>query len=332
MIKKFIAAIMVISMTILTVSPSFAAREWQVTRISGKDRYDTSVEVSRRTFSHARYAIVASGENFPDALIGGTLGAQVLAPILLTSKNSIRQDTLEEIERLNVDKIFILGGTAAVSASIEKDLKLIAPVERLAGKDRYETASLISEKRYELRTNQEEFVVGDGAYFVSGTNYPDALAAAPLIGQTDKPETSLMNYLYPLRPGEDAAPFVAFGGPAAIYHSYDHNYPEEWGEKPEYRIYGANRYGTAVEIAKKYPEIADIYPRTIILTSGTNYPDALSAAPIAPVTMGAILLTDPNHLPKETRDYIKESEIWKLVIIGGENAVSQKVIDEILSL
>lgn len=332
MLKKFIAAFIMLCMILTLTTPSFAKREWQVTRISGKDRYETSVEVSRRTFPRAEYAIVASGENFPDALIGGTLASQILAPILLTSKNSIRVETLTEIERLNVKKIFILGGTAAVSSTVEKKLSTIAPIERLAGKDRYETSHLIFEKRYELRLNQEEMIVGDGAYFVSGTNYPDALAAAPLIGQTDKPETSLMNYLYPLRPGDDPAPFPVFGGPGAIYHSFDHHYPEDWGPKPEYRIYGPNRYATAVEIAKKYPEIADIYPRTVILVDGTNYPDALSAAAISPMTMGAILLTNPNYLPEETKNYIKESEIWHLVVVGGESAVSEKVVNEILDL
>lgn len=141
-----------------------------------------------------------------------------------------------------------------------------------------------------------------------------------------------MSYLYPARPFADPAPFTVFGGPAAIFHSYDFEDPRYWDEMPEYRIAGANRYGTAVEIAKKYPELTDIYPRTIILVDGTNYPDALSAAAISPMTMGAILLTNPNYLPKETKDFIKESEIWKLVVIGGESAVSSKVIAEILDL
>lgn len=332
MIKKLVASIMILFMTLSFSIPSVAAREWQITRISGKDRYETSIEVSRRIYPYAKYAIVASGENFPDALIGGTLASQILAPIFLTNKTSIREETLQEIRRLDVEEIFILGGTAAVTPEVEKELVKIAPVERIAGKDRYETAHYIFEKRYELRLNQEEMTVGDGAYFVSGTDFPDALAAAPLIGQTDKPETSLMSYLYPIRPGEDPAPFTVFGGPSAIYHSYDHNYPDYLEPRMDYRIAGTNRYGTAVEIAKKYPEIADIYPRTVILVNGRNYPDALSAAPIAPMTMGAILLTDPNYLPQETKDYIEESEIWHLVVVGGESAVSEKVVQEILEL
>lgn len=319
-------------MILTLTTPSFAKREWQVTRISGKDRYETSIEVSRRTFPHAQHAIVASGENFPDALIGGTLASQILAPILLTSKNSIRKETLAEIQRLDVEKIFILGGTAAVSSSVERKLADIAPIERLAGRDRYGTAEEIAFKRYDLRTMQEEYAFGDGAYFVSGTNYPDALAAAPLIGQTDRPDTSLMSYLYPARPFSDPAPFTVFGGPSAIFHSYDFEDPGYWDEMPEYRIYGANRYGTAVEIAKKYPQFTDIYPRTVILVDGTNYPDALSAAAISPMTMGAILLTNPNYLPEETKNYIKESEIWHLVVVGGESAVSEKVVNEILDL
>lgn len=332
MIKKLITIVMVLCMTILFSAPSFAAREWKVTRIAGKDRYETSVEVSRKTFPDSTYAIVASGENFPDALIGGTLATQIKAPILLTGKNSIKEETLKEIKRLKAKEIFILGGTAAVSSDVEKELYKIAAVERLAGKNRYETAEEIAAKRFELRIDQKQDVIGDGSFFVSGTDYPDALAAAPLLGQTDNPETGTMKYLYLAKPGFDPAPFPVFGGPAAIYHSYDDNYPKALEPGQEYRIAGANRYGTAVEIAKNYPEIANITPETIILVSGRNYPDALSAAPIAPMTKGAILLTDPNNLPKETMDYIKESKISNLIIVGGESAVSGKVVEEILGL
>lgn len=56
---------------IIGLIPSKIATE--SSRIQGKDRYETSVQVSKKSFTSSQYAVIASGENFPDALSGGGL-------------------------------------------------------------------------------------------------------------------------------------------------------------------------------------------------------------------------------------------------------------------
>ena len=325
--KRILTIILMCAICISLFPATLAqAQEIEVTRIQGSDRYITAVEVSKNTFKESRFALVAYGGNYPDALIGGTLAVQLKAPILLTEKDGIRPEAIEEMNRLGVKKIFVLGGEAAVSNKVFQELKKVtSDVERLSGRDRYDTSNRINEVRYKNRPDLRQDAIGDLSTYVSGTNFPDALAAAPLYGQTKAGDT-ILNYLRLARPGRDVAPFIAIGGSKVVRHSFDQGGPWNY----QYRIAGRNRYETAVEIAKQYPKELDKTVDTVILTNGTNYPDALSSAPLVASRNACLLLTHPQDLPEATKSYIKNNKIQKVIVIGGENSVSAKVVQELV--
>lgn len=317
-------------MLVIPFGRSYATNNINVTRIKGNDRYETAVEVSRETFSKSEYVIIASGENYPDALVGGTLAVQLKAPILLSSKDSISSKVLDEITRLGSKKVILLGGEASVSNKVVRELtSLPATVRRLGGKNRYETVELINRLRLTMRPDPTTQAMGDDVYYASGTNYPDALAVAPLLGQAKPSYNGILSYLLLARPGEDAMPFIAIGGPSAVKHSYDTKKPDYINY--DYRIAGKNRYSTAVEIAKKYPDPEYLNKRidTVILVSGTNFPDALSSAPLTGSLNACTLLTTSNKLPKETREYLKNNNIKRVILVGGENAITNNVYAEL---
>lgn len=102
------------------LSPPLGAK---VSRIAGNNRYATAVEVSKKAFPNgAEIAFVVSGTQFADALsvapLAGTTG-----PILLTDSDSLPSVTSQELRRLKPKEIVIVGGTAAVSVSVENELK-----------------------------------------------------------------------------------------------------------------------------------------------------------------------------------------------------------------
>ncbi|GAA2042453.1 hypothetical protein GCM10009819_31110 [Agromyces tropicus] len=101
-----------------------------VTRIAGKDRFATAVEVSKqRAQWPAGIAYVASGLAYPDALTA-TPAAQIHGvSVLLVAPNSIPAVVDQELKRLQPRHIVILGGTGAVSADVERKLQgyLVAP-------------------------------------------------------------------------------------------------------------------------------------------------------------------------------------------------------------
>ena len=106
---------------------------------------------------------------------------------------------------------------------------------------------------------------------------------------------------------------------------------------------GANRYETAVEIAKGLCGYGNDV-KNIVLVNGDSLVDGLAAAPLAHsknATKTPILLTESNKLPKATRDYLykviggTDIDSLKTVtvsIVGGETVVSKSVERELRNL
>ncbi|MCZ4148562.1 hypothetical protein BZG21_29350, partial [Escherichia coli] len=71
-------------------------------RMHGRTRFDTPVDISRRTFpSKASTVVIASGERFPDALSGSPLATINKAPMLLVKKDALPSAVAAELERLD---------------------------------------------------------------------------------------------------------------------------------------------------------------------------------------------------------------------------------------
>ncbi|MFP3338865.1 cell wall-binding repeat-containing protein, partial [Micrococcus sp. SIMBA_131] len=112
--------------------------------------------------------VLATGEDFPDALAAAPLAYYYNAPILLTEKKKLSKVTEAALTFLQVENVTIVGGKGAVSTSIENYLEdeLGIEVDRVAGKDRYETAAAIA----------KELPPSDTAVVAYGKNFPDALS------------------------------------------------------------------------------------------------------------------------------------------------------------
>ncbi len=95
------------------------------------------------------------------------------------------------------------------------------------------------------------------------------------------------------------------------------------------RIQGDDRFEGAVAISQRaFPKGAD----TVYLATGTGYADALSAGPAAVAAGGPLLLTTPDTLPDEVRAEITRLDPSTVVIVGGVNAVSDTVKQQVAKL
>jgi len=148
-----------------------------VVRVAGTNRYETAVAVSRHAFpaglsDGAPMAVIASGENFADALGGAAFSAwSPPTPLLLTQRGSVPAETLDELDRLGPDFVYVLGGTAAVSDAAVASIEALGiEVLRVAGTDRYATSALVASM----------FGFADEVLVATGTNFPDGLVAGAL--------------------------------------------------------------------------------------------------------------------------------------------------------
>lgn len=272
-------------------------------RIAGSNRYETSIQVSKKYYSSSKSIIIANGKVFADALSGGQLALALDAPILLSAENDVSDSLIKEVERLGAKDVYILGGESTISKKIERRF-LGKNIVRLAGKDRYETSSLVMKETMK-HGNFSELVLA------SGKSYPDALAASSYVykknalmilsnGDYSKVETNLN--------------VVAIGGKNSLTL-------DGFNGK---RIAGNNRYETASLIAKE----AFGNVESAILASGENYPDALAAISMVKKLNSPILLVGKNNV--YATEYLKN--VTKIALVGGENSISSKVITDLDNL
>ncbi|WP_100400353.1 cell wall-binding repeat-containing protein [Bacillus sp. FJAT-44742] len=97
--------------------------------------------------------------------------------------------------------------------------------------------------------------------------------------------------------------------------------------KESHRIYGDNRFETAVEISKEHWETS----RKVVLTQGGNFPDALAGATLAYKQQAPILLTRKSSLPPETKKEIQRLQAEEVIILGGPMAVSNEIEKELIN-
>ncbi|MGR7915882.1 cell wall-binding repeat-containing protein [Finegoldia sp. P1-F-LR] len=151
----------------------------KVQRIWGRDRYVTSSELAyeiERLTGKVNKAIIASGENFPDALATAPLGSKEIAPILLVTRNQMDKKVSKALKDLNINKVYVAGGQNSVSKKLEAQLPTV--IRRFSGQDRYETAILVAS--YTYPESKEVFVA-------SGETFPDALVIGPVCARRKAP-------------------------------------------------------------------------------------------------------------------------------------------------
>ena len=94
------------------------------------------------------------------------------------------------------------------------------------------------------------------------------------------------------------------------------------------RIYGDNRYSTAIKAADEMKEVLGLEKfDTIILASGTNFADALSGSYLAAKRNAPILLSGSEKYDQLAADYIKANlaENGTVYVLGGTKAVSENM-------
>ena len=147
-------------------------------RLAGEDRYITSLKVAQDGWDSSYYAVLACGEDYPDALSSVPLAKKYDAPILLTHRTYIDSSIVEELKSLKVGKVFIIGGTASISDTILNQLNSLGiQTERIGGVDRYDTSVKIAQK----------FGKVDTLTVASGEDYADAISIGSAAGAMGVP-------------------------------------------------------------------------------------------------------------------------------------------------
>lgn len=292
------------------------------TRLQGADRYVTAAQISAHSFAGpVTSLVIASGQNWPDGLSASVLAKTGNGPLLLTRQSSLPSVTRDEVLRLAPSRIFIVGGTAAVSSAVEDRLKSLqypraVVIERIGGVDRYDTAAKVATRVKTLKGG----TLG-GAIVASGYNYPDALSAAPLAARAGWPilltaPTWLPTTTTSALAAIDAPQTLLIGGTAAI----DDTVAQDLGGVT--RLSGANRYETSRAVTEWGLTHAVLDQSLVGFATGLSFPDALAAGPALAQSSGGLLLTDPLDTGLFPWLGSRSASVDAMQLFGGPKAVS----------
>lgn len=147
---------------------------YQVQRIGGVDRYDTASKIAAE-LGYKGKVVIATGEDFHDALVAAPLAAYKGIPMLLTAKNELPDFTLKALATIIPTETIVIGKSDAVEDSV---LAALTNAKRYNGSDYYETATVVAEKFG---------ADADKIFFATGNAFADALSGSALAAKYNSP-------------------------------------------------------------------------------------------------------------------------------------------------
>lgn len=225
----------------------------------------------------------------------------------MTDRSSSHRRTAVVAALTLVLALLLAGGRPESSEAAEAD--------RVAGASRIETAAAIA---------QRSFPDGASRVFLARADVlADALAAGPLTegpvllvpacGEVPAAVTEQIARL-------DPSSVTALGGPQAVC---DDLLAAAGAGRPTDRLAGPSRFDTAVALSREvFPDGAD----EVYLASALDSPDAVAAGSL---TGGPLLLVPSDgSAPQAVLDEIARLDPAKVVVLGGEQAVSPQVVEQ----
>lgn len=190
-------------------------------------------------------------------------------------------------------------------------------VDRLAGADRVGTSVAVSKAEFPADHT------ASSAVLARADDYADALAGVPLaraehgplllVGSSSSQQNAALSEVGRVVPS--GATVYVLGGTRAVPASVE-SALDQAGYKVV-RLAGADRFATAVAVAHALGD-----PTTVLLATGTNFPDALAGGAAAADSGAALLLTDGSSLPAATRAYLGGRPQDAVYALGGPAAAA----------
>lgn len=276
--------------------------------LQASDNVSSSVAWSESTFPDGSpFAVLGRADLFADSLASSGVQGALGAPLLLTPTDSLDARVAAELDRLGVDRVAIMGGTAAISPAVEQALRAEGyGVDRIAGRDRIGTA-LAAAQAYHPGAQSALLVRAFG----EGTRaFADTLSAGALAASSDRPvlftaSTALTPAVgdYIASHGLDTVTLV--GGEAALSTAVEEAVAATGAETE--RLAGGDRFGTAAQVAAQTGPEGGTHITVVDGMAADAWADGFPAAS----RKAPVVLSDGDDLPPPTAG----------MLIGGGPAV-----------
>ena len=312
---------------------SVEANSTNVIRLAGDTRYDTMSRIIQAEVpGTSEYVVVASGDNFPDALAAAPLAGALKAPIVLTSGNVLSPQAEQQITRLKASKAVIIGGVNAISrATVSRIHGLVGSVPiRISGETRYETSLQIylqGKARLGVQWSSAESIIA------TGENFADALSVsayayaekAPIF--LANPKNGFSSETLRAISGNFRHQLVV-GGENAVPELVITQLMYGTSGGVGLRVYGENRYDTSRALAD-YMYAHNAAVNNSVFATGENFPDALAGGPLAGRSNAMVLLANTPDSPSVQWAHEHSSGVNRVYLLGGASAVNRATADAV---
>ena len=239
-------------------------------------------------------------------------------------------ETLTEIKRLGAKNIVILGGTGAISTTVENQLVsngiIRSRITRYAGSSRYGTATSVAKA---LNSKPTEL------FFVYAGNSADALSVSVIAAVKGAPiiylktngtlDDATKAYLASVK-GYVKRAYV-IGGTGVISDAMKKLADNALGITSK-RLYGKDRYETCVAVNNEFKSL--LTSKSICIATGLDYPDALAGGVLAALNKSPLFLINGKisllTLSDTQKNLIKSRKPSNINVFGGTGAVSENSI------
>ena len=343
-------------------------RKFPVQKLAGDDRYETAVKIAKenadiKTVSQNGNIVLVNGNALVDGLAAAPLAASVsnlnntngtaldgdfVAPILLTGTNSLPKVTKDymkeviahqQVGALNKVTVYLVGGEAVISKSIENELKEIGfRVIRAGGKDREATSLKVA------KLMQDDTTAGDSntsdnmkeAFVVGANGEADAMSIASYAASQKAPiivesvhgiSDETVEFLKGYKNIPNGLPTTIVGGETVVSKATEEKLTNE-KIKVE-RVYGSNRQGTNAEVIKRFytnNEIKHVLVSKDGKGNDSHLIDALTATSIAASKKSPIVLATNSLTKAQLNELELKAEPTGVYVYQAGEGVSPSVI------
>ena len=301
-------------------------------RLSGGDRYQTANAIADAAYPGTVQAVIlATGNNFPDALAGSVLANKLNAPILLVGSSVNESSEAFDYIKNHLTKngtIYLLGTKSIINQGFSDTLTGQGfAVKQIGGSDRYETSELIAQA--------ENVSPGTPVVITSGENFFDALSISSFAANKGWPilltsGDGLSDAVKSFITNDKPTKVYAVSGSGGLSDKVQTEISSITSDADITWFTGSDRFETETNIAQVFAA----NPDHIYVATGQNFADALTGSVLAAQTGSPIILVDPgsSELPSSVVNYLQSAPVPQgnnvpdITPLGGTSAVPDSLV------
>lgn len=294
----------------------------QVTnRVAGDTAMETMSKVIDETFNKARTVVLASKDGYWDALSASALAGALRAPVLLSGRDALPQETIDQLQRLGTKRAYLVGGRSVMSNAVVDQLHALGiSTVTVAGKRAQDTSNMVARK----------LPSSDVCFIATSWGYQDALSAssfayakkAPIFlandaGMLDRSTLACIR-------SKNFKRVVLIGGESVLAPELVQQLNQA-GVKNIQRIAGETAYDTSALFAQ-WALNHGMRANNMAIATGYGYEDALVGAALCGKKGSVMVLADDSNTTAV--DLIvdaQKNKISNYYILGGQSVVGERV-------